>query len=31
VGFRVDAKVRGANVLGYLESDFLAFVPGNAR
>ena len=30
VGFRVDAKVRGANVLGYLESDFLGFVPGNA-
>src|SRR6266849_2753705 len=30
VGFRVDAKVHGANVLGYLESDFLGFVPGNA-
>lgn len=30
VGFRVDAKVHGANVLGYFESDFLGFVPGNA-
>lgn len=30
VGFRVDAKVHGANVLGYLESDFLGFVPTNA-
>ena len=30
VGIRVDANVKGANVLGYLESDFLGFVPGNA-
>ena len=30
IGLRVDAKVKGANVLGYLESDFLGFVPANA-
>ena len=30
VGFRVDTNVRGAHVLGYFESDFLGFVPGNA-
>ncbi|MBZ5583438.1 MAG: hypothetical protein LAQ30_14750 [Acidobacteriia bacterium] len=30
IGLRVDAKVHGANVLGYLESDFLGFSPGNA-
>jgi hypothetical protein len=30
IGLRVDAKVGGANVLGYLESDFLGFVPTNA-
>lgn len=29
IGFRVDAKVKGANVIGYLESDFLGSVPGN--
>lgn len=28
-GFRVDAKVKGANVIGYLESDFLGGVPTN--
>jgi hypothetical protein len=30
IGFRVDANVGGANVIGYLESDFLGFSPGNA-
>jgi hypothetical protein len=30
IGLRVDAKVKGAYVLGYLESDFLGFVPTNA-
>ena len=30
IGLRVDAKVHGANVLGYLESDFLGFLPTNA-
>ena len=30
VGLRVDAKVHGANVLGYFESDFLGFSPANA-
>jgi len=30
VGFRVDAKVKGAHVLGYMESDFLGLSPGNA-
>ncbi len=29
VGFRVDAKVHGAHVLGYMEADFLGFSPGN--
>ncbi|HYM13274.1 MAG TPA: hypothetical protein VEU62_21220 [Bryobacterales bacterium] len=29
VGLRVDAKVRGADVIGYLESDFLGNAPGN--
>jgi hypothetical protein len=31
VGFRVDAKAHGANVLGYLESDFLGFCPATPR
>jgi hypothetical protein len=30
IGLRVDALVKGAKVLGYLESDFLGFVPTNA-
>jgi len=30
VGIRVDANVKGANVLGYMEGDFLGFVPTNA-
>lgn len=29
VGFRVDADVKGAHVLGYMESDFLGNNPGN--
>ena len=29
IGLRVDANVKGANVLGYFESDFLGPVPGN--
>ena len=29
VGIRVDAKVHGASVLGYLESDFLGNAPNN--
>ena len=29
LGLRVDAKVRGADLLGYLETDFLGFAPGN--
>jgi hypothetical protein len=29
VGFRVDAMVKGAHVLGYMESDFLGNNPGN--
>jgi hypothetical protein len=29
IGFRVDANVKGANVIGYFESDFLGSVPGN--
>lgn len=29
IGFRVDARVKGAHVIGYLESDFLGFDPGN--
>lgn len=30
IGLRVDAKAHGANVLGYLESDFLGLLPANA-
>ncbi len=30
VGFRVDAQAGQTSVLGYLESDFLGFSPGNA-
>jgi hypothetical protein len=30
LGIRVDANVKGVQVLGYLESDFLGFVPTNA-
>jgi hypothetical protein len=30
VGIRVDAVVKGANVLGYLETDFLGAAPSNA-
>jgi hypothetical protein len=30
LGLRLDTKVKGANVLGYMESDFLGFVPANA-
>jgi uncharacterized coiled-coil protein SlyX len=30
VGIRVDANFKGANVLGYLESDFLGALPANA-
>ncbi len=30
IGVRVDAGVKGAHVIGYWESDFLGFVPGNA-
>ncbi len=29
IGFRVDATVKGANVIGYMESDFLGNNPGN--
>jgi hypothetical protein len=29
VGFRVDAMVKGAQVIGYMESDFLGNNPGN--
>jgi len=29
IGFRVDAKAFGANVIGYFESDFLGNNPGN--
>jgi hypothetical protein len=29
IGLRVDANVKGANVIGYFESDFLGAVPGN--
>jgi hypothetical protein len=29
IGFRVDAKVRGANVLGYFEGDFVGGSPSN--
>lgn len=30
IGLRVDALVHGAKVLGYLETDFLGFLPPNA-
>ena len=30
LGLRVDAMVKGAHVIGYMESDFLGFSPGNA-
>ena len=30
VGFRLDAEVHGAHVIGYMESDFLGLSPGNA-
>jgi hypothetical protein len=29
IGFRVDALVKGAHVIGYMESDFLGNSPGN--
>ena len=29
IGFRVDAMVKGAHVIGYMESDFLGNDPGN--
>ena len=29
IGLRVDANVKGANLIGYFESDFLGAVPGN--
>jgi hypothetical protein len=29
IGFRVDAQVKGAHVIGYMESDFLGNNPGN--
>ncbi len=29
IGFRVDAKVEGAHVIGYMESDYLGVLPGN--
>src|SRR6185369_8850876 len=29
VGLRADAKVRGVDLLGYLETDFLGLAPGN--
>ncbi len=29
VGFRIDADVKGAHVIGYMESDFLGNNPGN--
>jgi len=29
IGFRVDADVKGAHVMGYMESDFLGNNPGN--
>ncbi len=29
LGIRVDANVHGASVLGYMESDFLGFLPAN--
>ena len=30
LGARLDTEVRGVNVLGYLETDFLGYTPGNA-
>lgn len=30
LGLRLDTKLRGADVLGYLETDFLGFSPANA-
>jgi len=30
IGFRVDAMVKGAHVIGYMESDYLGNNPGNA-
>jgi hypothetical protein len=30
IGLRVDTKVKNSNIIGYLESDFLGFVPTNA-
>jgi hypothetical protein len=30
LGARLDTKVLGVNVLGYLETDFLGYTPGNA-
>jgi hypothetical protein len=30
LGFRVDSKLEHVNLLGYVEADFLGFVPGNA-
>lgn len=30
VGARLDSQVRGFNLLGYLETDFLGFTPGNS-
>jgi hypothetical protein len=29
IGFRVDAMVRGAHVIGYMEADFLGYLPPN--
>jgi hypothetical protein len=29
IGFRVDALIKGAHVIGYMESDFLGASPGN--
>lgn len=31
IGFRVDAMVKGAHVIGYMESDYLGNNPGNAQ
>ena len=30
LGARLDSQVRGFNLLGYLETDFLGFIPGNS-
>jgi hypothetical protein len=30
LGARLDTEVRGVNLLGYLETDFLGYTPGNA-